>query len=1085
MMSPQLDTDSINTTASSAKSMTSIRTGDYAVEDNSMKRVELFQGTTKFARLFTYADIFLEAALDRTSALAHMLGTNSDCASSFMMSGVSKLTPSWIPAVREGIRENLLKPVLATEAVGPEIASRLLDLGECGLLGVLCSVTLLLVPIIELVSGQDCRIIKKCIRLYVLDLFLQFLGLRKYPTEALSKQATSSSDLVIRAALHQHLDDLTGLWWWICPLVCPIFAAIFDFNVFIALGFSIALFAWSDTRRASAFQRHTISRDQLFLSKLAFSSSEKEDTPEITSQRLNAVLAADLLASREQQLKVEHEKFAALEQLQIERVQHTDAIDWYVRTTGVLSDQVRGANKEADNFRHALIDWHKYLTKQNDASERQIEALKTRNKELKTECGTFIARNHVLEVKEANYIAISNEHNEQNKSLREELHDMNSLIGSLNALVDSTNGKFHQKEEDFTKLEEYVQQKQYSCFEEKVKSIAMLEEHIVKIEAIAKEEIDEKVKSIVLLEEYIVKIEATYVDTQAELNKAKAEIDEKVKSIITLEAHILDNEAVDIDMQAELTEKNKCIVILENQLDHILKKESTDIDMQAEVDKAKAEVDEKVKCIESLEGHIQWKKTNDIIVQAKLSETYAEIKEKNRIIAMLKEETRIADVQAELDKALTEIDEKEECIIMLEEHIQEEIDAGVQAKSHEAKSEIKEMQENITMRKEFILKVEATNINFQAELDNANHVNLGIVDHLRTLKKTIASQVESLVTKDLINASFETDLRAKNAAIGVLKSDMRAAHADNVMLTKHRDQLMETVQSLSKDLGELEVTKTLADQELTECRRRYSWVIARLKQELVSERANRDTKSEVNAKREASDASKIESMRVDMQALENENDELTGIKEWDQVGEDEGEDGDVDSDDEMEDEIDHNLDAIHRGAKSLSLLGHAMRDELNEQNKHKLEVESTASRSHHKSQPDAEAEMQQSSMTQRSGGGSPSENDSVMEAENLNPTIGGAQTKNHDQDDEQNKYTSNESTGENDSEPEIIDSEHSDDEDHLTPSRADIEYADELNSQWKPVKGGLDIRQYEEISIADTGDSDGELVDLTDVDDDE
>lgn len=39
-------------------------------------------------------------------------------------------------------------------------------------------------------------------------------------------------------------------------------------------------------------------------------------------------------------------------------------------------------------------------------------------------------------------------------------------------------------------------------------------------------------------------------------------------------------------------------------------------------------------------------------------------------------------------------------------------------------------------------------------------------------------------------------------------------------------------------------------------------------------------------------------------------------------------------DDEMENEIDHNLEAIHKGARSLNLLGHAMGDELDEQNKH-------------------------------------------------------------------------------------------------------------------------------------------------------
>lgn len=39
-------------------------------------------------------------------------------------------------------------------------------------------------------------------------------------------------------------------------------------------------------------------------------------------------------------------------------------------------------------------------------------------------------------------------------------------------------------------------------------------------------------------------------------------------------------------------------------------------------------------------------------------------------------------------------------------------------------------------------------------------------------------------------------------------------------------------------------------------------------------------------------------------------------------------------DDEMENEIDANLDAIHKGARSLNLLGQAMGEELDEQNKH-------------------------------------------------------------------------------------------------------------------------------------------------------
>lgn len=39
-------------------------------------------------------------------------------------------------------------------------------------------------------------------------------------------------------------------------------------------------------------------------------------------------------------------------------------------------------------------------------------------------------------------------------------------------------------------------------------------------------------------------------------------------------------------------------------------------------------------------------------------------------------------------------------------------------------------------------------------------------------------------------------------------------------------------------------------------------------------------------------------------------------------------------DDEMENEIDDNLDAIHRGAKTLNLLGRAMGEEIDSQNKH-------------------------------------------------------------------------------------------------------------------------------------------------------
>lgn len=39
-------------------------------------------------------------------------------------------------------------------------------------------------------------------------------------------------------------------------------------------------------------------------------------------------------------------------------------------------------------------------------------------------------------------------------------------------------------------------------------------------------------------------------------------------------------------------------------------------------------------------------------------------------------------------------------------------------------------------------------------------------------------------------------------------------------------------------------------------------------------------------------------------------------------------------DDEMENEIDENLEAIHRGAKTLNMLGKAMGDEIDTQNKH-------------------------------------------------------------------------------------------------------------------------------------------------------
>lgn len=46
----------------------------------------------------------------------------------------------------------------------------------------------------------------------------------------------------------------------------------------------------------------------------------------------------------------------------------------------------------------------------------------------------------------------------------------------------------------------------------------------------------------------------------------------------------------------------------------------------------------------------------------------------------------------------------------------------------------------------------------------------------------------------------------------------------------------------------------------------------------------------------------------------------------------------------MENEIDDNLDAIHRGAKTLNLLGKAMGQELDEQNKHIGRIINKASR---------------------------------------------------------------------------------------------------------------------------------------------
>ncbi|KAF1345717.1 hypothetical protein BDV97DRAFT_405214 [Delphinella strobiligena] len=1028
MMSPQLDTDSINTTASSVKSTTSTRISDHAVEGNSMEHQESSRDAMRSRYLNAYVATFLDAALDQTSALQQMLATGSVRASSFVMSGVSKLTPSWIPTIRQGIRENLLKPHLGTEGVDPEVASRMLDLGECGLSGVLCSSTLLLGLVIELISRQDCRIIQTCMevcRLYVIDLFFVSIELRTYHTEALRNQATSSSDLVIRAALRQHIDDGIGPWWWIYPLICPIFAAIFGFDLFIALGYSVALFAWSDTRRASVFQRNTIRLGQL---------SDEKTKPEIASRSLNAALAASLLATRERQLQVEHEKFAALEQrhlklaqqLQIERVQHIDAIEWYVRTTGVLGDQLCVANNEADNFRNALIDWHKYLTKQNDASKKRIDDLQTRNKGLEIECGTVLSRNRVLEEKEARYIAISNVHNEQNKSLREELRTMNGLIDRVNAVVDSTNEKLHRKEEAFTKLQACVQRKQYSHVEEQSRLITNHQKDVIELHKTLSADCDDKLARV--------------------WDEAKKEVDDKVNSIVTLGQYIVNNEAVDVDCQAELNQ-------------------------------AKAQIKEKEKFIVMLKGHIDAKAAIDV------------------------------GVQAEFIKARTENDEKAKSIVKLQEYIRKIKAIDIEVRG-EFQAEIKKKEAIITMREEFILKTEETNIDRQAELDDAHHVNRGIVDHLTTLKKTITSQAEDLATEHRNNANLGTDLRAKNATIGGLKNDMRAAHADNVTLTRRRDRLLETNHHMSKYLGQLEVTQGLADQNLNKWRDRSSRVrqslerakarnhelqestraneeglariIVHLREELASERAKHDTKTKVDAKREASDACKVESMRLDMQALVDENDELMGIKEWDQVGENEGEDGDADSDAEMENEIDRDLDTIHKGARSLKLQCRSLRDELNLQNKHKLKIISTECRSHHQSQPDAEG-----STTQQPGTSGPSENDSAMEMADQKPTTSRARTTNHEEDDDQETYISDESTTANESEPEIIDSEHSDDEDHLTPSRADIEYADELNSRWKPAQGGVNIRRYEEISMADTEDSDGELVDFTDVDDDE